>query len=84
MYAMILHIQDDGPTPAKKAKEQDVKAANPTAKKRKTSRRKKCTYWDKCFRKEATHLKTFRHPDDSKSLLIKRIVKISQLESVLK
>jgi len=27
----------------------------------------KCKYWDKCYRKNADHLKEFAHPSDSKT-----------------
>ncbi|XP_070574678.1 uncharacterized protein [Ptychodera flava] len=31
-----------------------------------TTKKPKCNYWDKCYRKNSTHLKAYLHPDDVK------------------
>lgn len=62
--------EEDGPTPAKKAKESPpakaatAKDAAARPKKKAAKRRVKCKYWGKCYQKNATHKKAFAHPSD--------------------
>ena len=59
--------EEDGASPAKKAKASPpVKAGTPKKKTALKKRRQKCKYWDKCYRKDDTHKTTFKHPDDGK------------------